>query len=93
MACGYTRNQVERIVVGVYRGVLNDPTITRSSRFGIGNEIPIDNFAKRLFAFPIKQSIDRVPDCILKNLTPSKCEKAKTVGDVVDAVCKEFKIP
>lgn len=93
MACGYKRDDIEEIVVGVYRGILKDPTITRFSRFGMGNEIPIDNFAKRLFAFPIKQSIDRIPDCILTKLTPAKCEKAKTVGDVVNEVCKEFKIP
>ncbi|MFN2480865.1 MAG: hypothetical protein ABR554_05300 [Pyrinomonadaceae bacterium] len=92
MACGYTRSEIEKIVVGVYRGVLNDPTLTKSSRFGIDNEIPIDKFAKRLFVFPIKNSVDRIPDCIVKKLTPSKCEKAKIINDVIDALCAEFKI-
>jgi len=93
MPCGYTRNQITDIVVGVYCGLLKDPTITSGSRFGPGNEIDIDDHARGMFAFPIKQSIDLVPDCILKKLSPDKCKKAKTVGDVIDEICREFKIP
>lgn len=92
MACGYSRNQIRDIVLGVYRGLLNDPTIVSASRFGAGKEIDIDDHARGMFAFPIKQSVDKVPDCIVTKLTPDKCKKAKTVGDVVDEICKEFKI-
>ncbi|HZT60678.1 MAG TPA: hypothetical protein VFA21_18885 [Pyrinomonadaceae bacterium] len=92
MACGYTRDDIEEIVVNVYSGILKDPSLTKDSRFGMGNEIPIDDNAKRLFFFPIEKSVDRVPDCILKKFSPDVCQKAKTIGDVIDAICKEFKI-
>lgn len=92
MACGYSRQEIEKIVVGVYRGILKDDTITKDSRFGPGKEIDIDDFARRLFFFPIKQSVDRVPDCIVRKLTPDKCQKAKTVGDIINEICKEFGI-
>lgn len=93
MPCGFSRNEITDIVVGVYRGLLNDPTITSKSRFGPNKEIDIDDHARGMFAFPIKQSVDRVPDCIVTKLTPDKCKSAKTVGDVIDEICNEFKIP
>ena len=92
MACDYTKQEVEDIIVSVFRKIQKDNTITRSSRFGSGKEIDIDRFAKRLYCFAIKQSVDRVPDCIVKKLTPSKCEQATTVGEIVDAVCDELKL-
>ena len=92
MDCNYTRKQIERLVVGVYRGILKDPSITKFSRFGAGKEIDIDDNARRLFFFPIKQTVDRVPDCVVTKLTPNKCQKAKTVGEISDAICKEFGI-
>jgi len=90
MACEYTKDEIEKLVVGVYRGILKDGTITRFSRFGPGNEIDIDSNAKRLFFFPIKQTVDRVPNCIVMKLTPDACQRAKTVGDIVDEICDEF---
>jgi hypothetical protein len=89
MACGYTGDEIEKLVVGVYRGILNDPSITRFSRFG-PNEIDIDSHAKRLFFLPIKQTVDRVPDCIVTKLTPGDCQSAKTVQDIIDEICDEF---
>ena len=90
MACSLSCNEVESIVVGVYRTQLDDPTITRFSRFGVGKEIDIDTKARRAFFFPIKQNVDQPPDCIVSKLTPDDVESAKTVGDIVDAICKEF---
>lgn len=90
MACDYTKDEIEKLVVGVYRGILKDDTITRFSRFGTGNEIDIDSNAKRLFFFPIKQTVDRIPDCIVMKLTPGACEKAKNVGEIVDEISDEF---
>jgi hypothetical protein len=92
MTCNYKRSEIERIVVRTYRKLQDDDTITRFSRFGAGKEIDIDEFARRLYFFPIKQNVDRVPDCVIKKLTPDKVLKAKTVGDVIDAICKEFEI-
>lgn len=92
MTCDYTRKQIERIVVRVYRRIQKDNTITRFSRFGPGKEIDIDEFARQQYFFPIKQKIDREPDCVVTKLTPIKCQKAKTVGEIIDAICKEFDI-
>jgi len=92
MACDYKRSEIERLVVRTYRRIQDDNSITRFSRFGPGKEIDIDEFARRLYFFPIKQTVDRVPDCVITKLTPDKVQKAKTVGDVIDAICKEFDI-
>ncbi len=90
MACTYTVNDIEGMVVDVYRKQLNDDSITRFSRFGPGKEIDIDSDARRAFYFPIKQSIDQPPDCVISKLTPDDVEKAKTVGEIIDAISKEF---
>ena len=90
MACSLSCDEVESIVVRVYRDQLDDPTITRFSRFGVGKEIDIDAGARRAFFFPIKQNVDRLPNCIVAKLTPDGVESAKTVGDIIDAICKEF---
>ena len=90
MACGLTTDEVESIVVAVYRSQLDDPTITRFSRFGVGVEIDIDTFARRGFFFTIKQAVDRPPDCIITRLTPDAVQSAKTVSEIVDAINKEF---
>lgn len=92
MACDYTRKEIDRLVVRTYRRIQDDDTITRFSRFGPGKEIDIDEFARRLYFFPIKQTVDRAPDCIVTKLTPNKCQKAKTVGEIIDEICKEFGI-
>jgi len=92
MACNYTRPEIEQIVVGIYREQLNDASITRFSRFGAGKEIDIDLDARRAFVFPIKQNIDRPPDCVITKLTLGDVQAAKTVGEIVDAICEEFEI-
>ncbi len=92
MACDYTRLQIEQIVVGVYREQLHDDSITKFSRFGPGKEIDIQPEARRAFFFPIKQNIDRPPDCIITKLTPDDVQNAKTVGEIIDAICTEFGI-
>ena len=90
MACNYTPQQIERIVVGVYRKQLDDDSITKFSRFGAGKEIDIDPDARRAFFFPIKQRIDREPDCVIAELTPDDVQRAKTVGEIIDAIAEEF---
>lgn len=92
VVCSYSPQEIEQIVVGVYREQLDDDSITRFSRFGSGKEIDIDSQARRAFFFPIKQNIDREPDCIITKLTPDDVEKAKTVGEIIDAICDEFGI-
>jgi hypothetical protein len=92
MACGYTTQEIEQIVVGVYREQLHDDSITKFSRFGPGKEIDIDAEARRAFYFPIKQNVDQPPDCIITKLTPDDVQKAKTVGEIIDAICQEFEI-
>lgn len=92
MACTYTRQDIEQRVVGVYRQQLGDISITRFSRFGPGEEIDIDPGARRAFFFPIKQNIDRAPDCVISQFTIDDCEKAPTVGTIIDAICTEFGI-
>lgn len=92
MACNYTAEEIEQIVVGVYRNQLGDETITRFSRFGPGKEIDIDSDARRAFFFPIKQNIDRPPDCVITELTLADVQAAKTVGEIIDAIREEFEI-
>ena len=92
MACNYTGQEIEQIVVGVYREQLGDDSITKFSRFGPGKEIDIDSDARRAFFFPIKQNVDRPPDCVITKLTPDDVQTAKTVGEIIDAICEEFGI-
>ncbi len=92
MACDYTPQEIERIVVRVYRDRLGDKSITKFSRFGAGKEIDIDPDTRRAFFFPIKQRIDRLPDCVISKLTPDDVQKAKTVGDIINAIAKEFNV-
>jgi hypothetical protein len=90
MACDLTPQEIENIVVRVYRKQLQDDSITKFSRFGAGKEIDIDSDARRAFFFPIKQNSDREPDCVITKLTPDTVQKAKTVGEIIDAIVKEF---
>lgn len=92
MACNYTPDEIEGIVVDVYRKQLDDNSITRFSRFGPGKEIDIDGDARRAFFFPIKQNVDRPPDCVITKLTPEDVQSAKTVGEIIDAIVDEFEI-
>ena len=92
MPCNYTPQEIEKIVVRVYRDELDDDSITRFSRFGAGKEIDIDPDARRAFFFPIKQKIDRVPDCVITELTENDVQRAKTVGEIIDAIVKEFEV-
>jgi len=91
-ACNYTRQEIVQTVVGVYRQILGNESITRFSRFGPGKEIDIDADARRAFHFPIKQNVDREPSCIIQKLGPDDVQKAKTVGEIIDAICDEFGI-
>jgi hypothetical protein len=90
MACNYTPSQIEKIVVRVYRDQLDDQSITKFSRFGPGKEIDIDPDARRAFFFPIKQNVDRLPDCVITELTVDDVQRAKTVGQIIDAIVEEF---
>jgi hypothetical protein len=92
MACNHTGQDIELRIVRVFREQLGDDSITRFSRFGPGKEIDIDADARRAFFFPIKQNLDLEPDCIVTKLTPDCCQRAKCVGDIVDAICEEFGI-
>lgn len=92
MACDYTPEEIEKIVVRVYRKQLDDKSITKFSRFGPGKEIDIDPDARRAFFFPIKQRIDRLPDCEITKLTPEDVQRAKTVGEIIDAIVDEFEL-
>ena len=90
MACTYTPQEIEKIVVGVYRKQLNDDSITKFSRFGAGKEIDIDSDARRAFFFPIKQKVDRAPDCVISKLSPEDVQNAKTVGEIINDIVEEF---
>lgn len=85
-----TGQEIEICIVSVYREQLRDDSITRFSRFGPGKEIDIDSDARRAFFFPIKQRVDREPNFIITKFTPDCCQKAKCVGDIIDAICEEF---
>ena len=90
MACDYTPQEIEKIVVGVYRKQLDDDSITKFSRFGAGKEIDIDSETRRAFFFPIKQNIAREPDCVITKLTPDDVQKAKTVEEIINTIVEEF---
>jgi len=90
MSCNYTPQEIERLVVRVYRDVLGDKSITKFSRFGPGKEIDIDPDARRAFFFPLKQKIDRLPECEITKLTPEDVQRAKTVAQIIDAIVEEL---
>ncbi len=90
MGCNYTPLEIEEIVVDVYQRQLGDDAITPFSRFG--KEIDIDPDTRRAFFFPIKQNIDRPPNCVITELTPDDVQNARTVGDIIDAIVEEFEL-
>jgi hypothetical protein len=90
MPCSHTRLDVSRIVLEVIRHIQNDPTITEASVFG-PQGINVDSTFRSTYFFPIKMSVEKV-DCLIKNFSTTDCENAGTVGDIVDAVFKDFQL-
>jgi len=89
MPCSYKRKDVSRIVLEVLRHIHDDPTIVESTVFG-SQGINADAMFRSNYFFPIKISVEKV-DCLIKKFSPSDCEQAKTVSDIVDAVWNDFK--
>ena len=90
MPCSHTRLDVSRIVLEVIRHIQNDPTITEASEFG-PQGINVDSTFRGTYFFPIKMSVEKV-DCLIKNFSTTDCENAGTVGDIVDAVFRDFQL-
>ena len=88
MPCSYSRDDVSGIVVDVLRQLHDDETITEESVFS--RDIKVDDFAKRLYYFPIKMSVEKI-DCMLKEFSPDDCERARKVKSIVDAVWKDVR--
>ncbi len=83
MACSLTKGEVSKIVVGVLRELHKMPNISEGTMFG--RDLVVDDFAKELYFFPIKMSVERV-GCILgKKFTPAACRKAASVGALAKA--------
>jgi hypothetical protein len=89
MACNYTRKDVSRLVLEVLRHIHDRPTIVEATVFG-PQGINADPTFRRTYFFPIKMSVEKV-DCILKSFSPSDCENANSVADIVDAVWDDLK--
>jgi hypothetical protein len=89
MACSFTRQDVSDIVIEVLEQLLGKKFITEQSQFD--EDLGVDDTAKALLFFPIKMSVEKV-GCMLKKFNSQTCQKAKVVGDVVDAISKDFGI-
>lgn len=83
MACSLTKAEVSKIVVDVLRQLHKMPNITEGTVFG--RDLVVDDFAKEMYFFPVKMSVERV-GCILgKKFTPATCRKAVSVGALAKA--------
>ena len=89
MACSYKRKDVSGIVLEVLSHIHDDNTITEQRVFG-PQGLNVDAMFKRTYFFPIKMSVEKV-DCLLRTFSPSDCEKADRVKDIVDAVWNDLK--
>lgn len=90
MACSYSRDEVSEIVIEAIEQLLGKQFVTEESEFD--EDLGIDDAAKGLLFFPIKMSVEKV-GCLVKKFNSQTCQKAKTVGDIVDAICKDFGLP
>lgn len=79
--CHLTRADVSRIVVLFVRDQ-GFPEATEASNFKV--DVPVDGMTRRGWAAPIRKLIFKA-GCDPKGFGPSDCEKAKTVGAIVDA--------
>lgn len=84
MACNMTQAQCTKIVVDVLRGLHKMPQITAGTRFG--KDLIVDEFAKELYFFPIRMSVEKVGCLLGHKFTPAACRKAPTVGALAKAV-------
>ena len=89
MPCNFTRDEVSAIVIDTLNQVLNEENITEESE--LEADLGLDGQARELLFFPIEKSVIRV-GCKFKKYTPTTCGKAKTVGDIVDLISKDFGI-
>ncbi|HKC64977.1 MAG TPA: hypothetical protein VKB86_15150 [Pyrinomonadaceae bacterium] len=89
MACSFTRQDVSDIVIEVIEQTLGVQFVTEQSNFE--EDLGVDSDAQALLFFPIKMSVEKV-GCLLKQFNAQTCQNAKTVGDIVDAICKDFGI-
>ncbi|HXD34364.1 MAG TPA: hypothetical protein VN643_24815 [Pyrinomonadaceae bacterium] len=84
VACPLTRRDVSRLVLEVIRARQHDQTITEASIFGpqgINND---PEFRSTYFG-PIKLAVEQGA-CRLTRFSPSDCENAGSVADIVNAV-------
>jgi hypothetical protein len=89
MACNYTRQEISEIVVGVISDIENDATITEESEFS-PQDINNDATFRSGYYDPIRMSVEK-DGCLLTKFSPADCEKASSVGDIVNAVWKDVK--
>lgn len=87
MPCNYTRDEVSATVVDTLNQVLGEEDITEESE--LDADLGLDVQARELLFFPIEKSVIKV-GCKFKKFTTTACGKAKTVGDIVDLICKDF---
>jgi hypothetical protein len=74
---------VSKTVVDVLRQLHKMPSITEGTVFG--RDLVVDDFAKELYFFPIKMSVERVGCVLGKKFTPAACRKAATVRALANA--------
>lgn len=89
MACSFSRQDVSDIVIEVIEQTLGKQFVTEQSEFD--QDLGIDSDAQALLFFPIKMSVEKV-GCMLTKFNAQTCQKANKVGDIVDAICKDFGI-
>ena len=89
MPCNYTRDEVSAIVIDTLNQVLNEENITEETE--LEADLSLDQQARELLFFPIDKSVIKV-GCEFKKFTTTTCGKAKTVGDIVDLISKDFGI-
>ena len=89
MPCSHTRGDVSRIVLGVIRDIQEDQSIVEASVFGPQGINNTPEFRATYFE-PIRDGIEG-PGCVIDRFSPTDCENAGTVRDIVNAVWNDVR--
>lgn len=85
--CHMRRDDALRLVVSFVRDQ-GFAAATETSNFSV--DVPVDELTRRGWAAPIRKRIFTA-GCDPKGFGPADCERARKVGDIVEALFKELK--
>ena len=89
MPCNSTRDEISDLVIDTLNQVLKEENITEESE--LEADLGLDKKARELLFFPIEKSVIKV-GCKFKKFTTATCGKAKDVGQIVNAIAKDFNV-